>query len=142
MFTKELSIRGRPATVTSQNRRSVVITCDGFTASLRELELLALRKQGKSAKEMALILGVERQYVSNALWQVRSRNSTGDADNVHHWGVSRKADDLELLSPWALEGLSAILAGWNTARNRERQIAQERKAIRVELPVRKVPAEL
>lgn len=134
MFTKELSIRGRQAKVISKNHRSIIIKCDGFTASLRELELLALKKQGKSAKEMAMALGIKSRYVSNALWHVRSLNSVDPSDNVHHWGVTRKADELELLTPWALAGLSAILSEWNSVRDRNHQAEQSRKAIRVELP--------
>ena len=124
MFVKKLSIRGRLATVTSRSRRSVVITCDGFTASLRELELLALRKKGKSANEMAQELDIDCHYVSNVLWNVRCRNSNiadVEDDNVHHWQVSRKAEALELIHPLALEGLSTILSGWNSVRDRAKR---------------------
>lgn len=108
MLIKELSIRGKTAYITVPNRRSVVIDCDGFRATLRELEFLALQRKGKSTKEIARTLHVSPRYVSNALNHLRSVNGS-PTDNAHHESVARKAEELELTHPWALEGLKSLL---------------------------------
>lgn len=117
MLQKELSIRGKPAHITVPNRRSVVIECDGFTATLRELEFLALQRKGKTTKEIARQLHVAPRYVANALSHVRNVNSSPD-DNIHHESVAKKAEELELTSPWALEGLRSLLAERNALYDR------------------------
>lgn len=116
MLTRELSIRGKPAHIVVPNWRSVVIECDGFRATLCELQFLALQRKGKTRKEIAIQLGVAPGYVSNALNHLRSVNQI-PTDNIHHDGVVKKAEELELTSPWALEGLRSLLAQRNKLHN-------------------------
>ncbi len=136
MLIKELSIRGKPARIISSNRRNVMIECDGFTATLRELQFLALQRKGKSTKEIASTLHVSPRYVSNALNHLRSVNGS-PTDNTHHESVARKAEELELTHPWALEGLAAVLAQRNALYDKATLVTRPR-AIPVSFSSRKV----
>jgi len=109
MSVKELDWQGRTIAIISFGSGRY-LECDGFNASLRELEVLRLRAMGLEHKEIARKLSIKPQTSKNYLRKLKSRNTKGDEAYLPTTiELILIAEELELLNPYAIKGLKSIL---------------------------------
>ncbi|TSC54346.1 MAG: hypothetical protein LiPW31_151 [Microgenomates group bacterium LiPW_31] len=111
MIVKELDWGERRIFVRRADRPSSGhMECNGFKASSRELEVLRLKAMGLKHREIAEELNIACHTSEIHLHQLRERNA-GREGKV--WPSTmeliRKAEELELLNPYAILGLESIL---------------------------------
>ena len=109
MIEIRTQIEDSNATLTIRKHRgqnSLMVQIEGFMASLAELEVLSLTKQGYTMSSVANSMGISENTVKNRLWAVRSRNSSKADVDYHNQGINLKAG--ELLWPVYVEGLKVM----------------------------------
>jgi len=109
MVVKELDWGERKmCVIKARGFTSGVVECDGFEATPRELEVLRLKAMGLKHREIAEELSVVCQTSGNYLYQLRKRNA-GEVAWPSTMELIQRAEELELLNPYAIKGLKSIL---------------------------------
>ena len=109
MRMKELDWRGRTMLVRRGLSHSGHIECDGFNASPRELEVLSLKAEGLTYRQIGLKLSISHYTSRNHLQCLGRRNKGDKGHSPTIMKLVNRARELELLNPYAIRGLESIL---------------------------------
>lgn len=112
MIEMQVNIEERIADLVIRNHngaKSMIVSIAGFQASLCELEVLSLARQGFTQPEIASRMEISQNTVKNRLWSVKRRNKNCTNFDYHGQSIYSKAGALTW--PIYIEGLKTIRDG-------------------------------